>query len=290
MGRLVGITFPIISKRVGDGGQTSGDDVKRINQLLRLAGNLKVKLDREDKWGDASEEALISFYKVFGIGFVKKYIEKKDQFDDLLALARAAGVLIPLPSGLRSASATAVLYDHCRSAKYPYGWKEHGGGTKMIWGFEDRPSWAVATTLDKCFSSMIPISLNCTSFANLMLSVWTQGNAHSEPYDASQMVGGYDALGTRYALHPVDDGKLVQEGYCFDKDGIKQNAKPARLYYVGLCDSEGSIKHDTVLLDGFFYESNLDKTPSVYKTPIDERLKKVRYDGGGARMYGPMPF
>jgi hypothetical protein len=300
MGKLFGTTFPIISKRVGEGGQTSGDDVKRINQLLRLAGYLKVKLDKEDKWVDASEEALINFYKVWGIGPVKKYIEKNDRFDDLLALAQVAGVLIKLPAGLRSASALTALYDRCRSANYPYAWKDvaknvvYGGGTKVIWGFEDRPSWAVVTTppLDKCcFSSTLPISLNCTSFANLMLSVWKQGNAHSQPYDASQMGDGYDDnLGSRYALHPVHDGNLFHEGYCHDVDAIKQKAQPGRLYYLGLCGPGlTTIAHDVVLLDGFVYECNHDKATAVYKTKIDERLKRV-VKNQGARMYGPMPF
>lgn len=160
----------------------------------------------------------------------------------------------------------------------------------MIWGFEGRPSWAVATTLDRCFSSDVPISLNCTSFANLMLSVWMQGNAHRTPYDASQMVGGDDPLGARYALHAVNDNEIVFLGYCFDVDGIRRNAQPNRLYYIGLCDSNGMIKHDTVFLNGKFYESNTDKTPAVYSTPLEERFKRAARNGGGVCLYGPMPF
>ncbi|MBC7901623.1 MAG: hypothetical protein H7070_16395, partial [Saprospiraceae bacterium] len=78
--------------------------------------------------------------------------------------------------------------------------------------------------------------------------------------------------------------------YCFDVDGIKQNVQAGRLYYVGLCDNDGFIKHDTVLLNGNFYECNTDQTPSVYSTSIDKRLKKIKYNAGGVRIFGPMPY
>lgn len=265
MGELFGATYSIIKKPVGRGFQTQGREVKRINQLLRLAGYLTAKPVAEDQWTDASNDALVAFQEALCAAPVQRYIEPKDPFDKLFSLALIAKVLIPLPYGLRSASAVTVLYNHCRSANYPYGW--HADGTRVIWGFEGRPAWAIATTLDRDFSSPLTITLNCTSFANLMLSVWVQGNVHAPPYDASQMVGGWDLLALRYGLQPVNDNKLVFDGFCFSADGL-QDLEKDRLYSVSFTRADGFGKHDVVLLNGEFYEANDPGDPkAVFKTP-----------------------
>lgn len=298
MGKLIGVTFPIIDTRIGEGGTKYGRQVKRINQLLRLAGYLKTLPSDPKSWNKDSEAAMIAFHKRCGVGPVEPFIDPKDPYDRLFTLALTAGVLIPLPAGLRSSSAITVLFEHCRKNSYPYGWVKgdhtYGGGTRMIWGFEGRPSWAIATLLPKDdygFPDAVPVSMNCTSFANLMLSAWIQGNAHSAPYDCSQMVGGYDPLGSRYGLQPVNDNSLVFDGYCFDVDGVVANAKQDRLYHLGLCpDDSGFITHDVVLLNGVVYECNTGKTPAVYTTPVRERLKKIAWNKGCVRMLGPAPY
>jgi len=201
-----------------------------------------------------------------------------------------AKVLIPLPYGLRGSSALAVFYDHCRTANYPYAW--HVDGTRIIWGFEGWPAWAIATTLDRNFSSTQTVAFNCTSFANVALSVWVQGNVHAPPYDASQMVGGFDLLSQRYGLQPVSDHKLIFDGFCFSADGLEDLEK-GRLYSVSFCDSTGFGHHDVVLLNGEFYEANHPGDPkAIYRTPHERRMKRAlaaNGGGGGAIIYGPMP-
>lgn len=301
MGKLIGTTFPIIKERIGEGGKKYGREVKRINQLLKLAGYLTMLPNDPKTFTKESKEALLAFHRRCGVGPVEPYIDPKDAYDRLFTLALSAGVLIPLPAGLRSKSAATVLYEHCRSSNYPYGWVKgatvYNGGTRMIWGFENRPSWAIATLLPKDdygFPDLFPISLNCTSFANLMLSAWYQGNAHSQPYDCSQMVGGYDPLGLRYNLHPVNDG-LVMDGYSFDVDAVAEAAQPGRMYHLGLCaKDDGFITHDVVLVDGMVYEINVPpNSPAVFATPVKKRLERVlgtSASKGCVYMMGPSPY
>ena len=296
MGQLFGATFPIITARVGEGGKKSGKEVKRINQLLRMAGFLKTDPLTDETWGKNSSDAMVEFNTACQVGPVTKYIDPKDAYDRLFTLALMAGVLIPLPSGLRSSSALTVLFDYCRSANYLYGWKEgdkvYNGGTHTIWGFEGRPSWAISTVKPgDYFTSSNPVTLNCTSFANLMMAAWVQGDAHSSPYDASQMVGGFDPLGDRYGVPAVNDNELIFEGFCFDADAFKGCMQPARLYYVGFTDSSGYIKHDTVAFNGEVYECNKNATPAVYKTEAKARFERNRKSrGGGVYIMGPFPF
>lgn len=298
MGKLIGATFPIISERVGEGCATRGKDVKRIKQLLQLAKFLKNDRDGEDVWGKDAAKALMDFFTACQVGPVNAYIEPKDPYDRLFTLALTAGVLIPLPLGLRSISAVSILYEHCRTAGYRYGWKEpsgeiHNGGSRIIWGFANRPGWAISTVNvlgQQFFSSTIPVTLNCTSFANLMMSVWCQGNAHSTPYDASQMVGGYDPLGLRYNMHPIDDGKMIFDGYCVDLETLKQSAQKDRLYHFASCNNDGFITHDMVLLNGYVYECNKYKEPAVYRTELGKRFESMRQAGSYPRMLGPSPY
>lgn len=300
MGKLIGVTFPIIKGRVGgEGGAKNGNDVKRINQLLRMAGYLKGSED-DKVWGKKSEKALEEFYNRHKnmTRVSATYIDPKDPFDFLCTLAHEAGVLIPLPANLRSASALRLFFETCVARRFKYGWTRNGkalnGGTRTIWGFEGRKGWAISTVNDGTgkyfFASEFPATLNCTSFANLMMSVWLTGNAHEKPYDASQMVGGFDPLGWRYYMQAINDNKLIFEGYCFDVDAVVNCVQPNRLYYLGMCEKDdGIITHDTVVLNGEVYECNLTQEPAVYKTKIAERIKPVLRKGC-VRILGPSPF
>jgi hypothetical protein len=304
-------THPIIFGRVGEGGQKKGDDVKKINQLLKLA-NFLVPSAEDGEWNQVSEEALKEFYKTFGAP-VLSYIEPNDPWDRLRMLAMTAGVVIPLPTGQRGASALSILFNTCRERQYPYG---HYKGTKIgagidvgthvVWGFEDRPGYAVVTGVSpKDFSDQDnPVALNCTSFANMVLSVWTRGNLHGPSYLASQQLGGFGPnLGERYSMRPVNDGDCIFDGFCFvnprslgskDKEGrsddfnrfcsVFERLDKGRVHYVGLGTESEGVLHDTVVYNGCFYECNVDVTPSVYSTPIRKRLERLRASNNGIAM------
>ena len=209
-------TLSVISKRVGEGGVTNGTEVLRIQQLLTRVGfNPKSNLD--GGWGKGLSttcKAWIEFQKSKGWTPVNNFIDPTDAEDRLLWLVCAANVGMFVASWLRSASATSYLTNMTQSLKIPYGWvsegKTYGGGTKVVWGFAGRPDFVLFTKGASASTAQFdalnpePKALNCTSFANLMLSVWRQGNAHAAPYDCSQAVGGLgDQLGPRYAMPEV---------------------------------------------------------------------------------------
>jgi len=290
-------TFPIITKKVGDGGQTHGIEVKRIQQLLKLAGYNSVGTP-DGAWGKNSRNALGEFMEC-AVGKSAAFIEPKDSNDTLFQLADEAGVLIPIPAGYRSMTAAMLLYDTCREAQIPYGWVDggtvHGGGTRMIWGFADRPGYAIATTATnapKDFDLKVPVTLNCTGFANLMMSLWCQGSAHSQPYTASQDVGGFNPLGRRYNYTPLAPAPLKQKvaGMFENIDTLESMLEPGRIYHFAPCLPNGYIKHDTVLIDDTVYECNLDKTPAVYETALRDRWDRLRKQNKFAVVYGPGPF
>jgi hypothetical protein len=293
-------TFSIISKRVGEGGAKFGGDVRRINQLLIHAGFLKGSAAAaSNSWEKASAKALEDFYKACAISNPPAYIDPKDSMDTLLTLAICAGVLIKVPNGLASESALRVFYNHCVSSWYPYGWVDtrknvvYNDGTKMVWGFEGRPGYAVCTSVNgdgKFFNSNVTTALNCTGFANIVLSLWSKGTIHASPYEANQMVGGYNPLGVRYGMVPLDDGKFIQSGFCFDLDSLKKSMKINKLYYLGMCNGNGEVSHDTVILNGYVYESNI-QDPSVSATFIDERWKRMitNNKNAGVRIYSFTP-
>jgi hypothetical protein len=232
------------------------------------------------------------------VGKSAAFIEPKDANDTLLQLADEAGVLIPIPNQYRSNTAAMLLFDTCNKAQIPYGWVEgghtYGGGTRMIWGFENRPGYAIATTTHspKDFDTDVALALNCTGFANMMLSVWSQGNVHQQPYDASQDVGGWNPLGKRYNLTAVSPAPLKQKvpGMFENIDTLVSMLEPGRIYHFAPCRTDGFIKHDTVLIDEVVYECNVDRTPAVYETPVRERWDRLRKQNKFAVLYGPGPF
>lgn len=212
----MGATFKIITSRVGEGGQTHGIEVKRIQQLLKLADSDPGPITGE--WNPKTKKALMDFQASLQWGPVNAYIEREDPYLRLFTLAYTAGVLLDLPNKLRSKSAALAFYHTCRERDIVYGWKHNGtvynGGTRTIWGFHGYPDYAVAAVGTDIaaaeFDLDIPLSLNCTSFANLMLSIWSTGNAHGGHYDRSQAVGGFNPLALRYGMQPAPGSYVLK--------------------------------------------------------------------------------
>ena len=291
-------TFPIIRSRVGEGGQKSGVEVKRIQQLLLMAGYTTVGTP-DGGWGKNTKDALMKFHTDLGRGPVTPYIDPMDACDSLCELAGKAKVVFYVPAHLRSNSAAQVVFDICSNMRITYGWqhgdKTYGGGTRMIWGFEQRPNLAIATKPGgkntALFDTTKPITLNCTGFANVMISCWYQGNIHAAPYDSSQAVGGFEPLAHRYALpKPSNANDQKPVNVYKDVQAIKDVLQSDRIYHFAACNSEGFISHDMVLINGMVYECNLDKDPAVYVTPLEDRYARLRKASKYATFYGPGPF
>jgi len=281
---------------VGEGGQTTGIEVKRIQQLLTLAGNDPGPIT--SLWNPKTKQALLDFVEDLQWGPTTPYIDPQDPYYRLFTLAYSAGVLLDLPKNLRSESAALALYETCRERRLVYGWTKgthvYNGGTRTIWGYEWDRGYAVATKgyarAEAEFDLDVPISLNCTGFANLMLSVWRSGAAHEAPYDRSQGVGGFNPLGARYSMQPAPGFYVLDPpGVYKSLDTILSSIHPSRVYYFGICNGTGFISHDMVYFGGKLYECNLDKTPAVYSTPLEDKIKVLDH-GHYFTIYGPGPF
>lgn len=282
----MGATFPIINSRVGDGGQTRGIEVKRIQQLLKLAGSDPGQINGE--WTPATKKAWLDFQASFDWGPSNPYIDQEDPYMRLFLLADSAGVLIQLPLHLRSKSAAMALIDTCREDKIPYAYRS-------IWGFENYPDYAIATRgahiADAEFDLHTPIGLNCTAFANLLFSVWIQGNAHRQPYDRSQESTPSAPLGLRYNMRPAKGfDQQKPPGIYKDLNVIEDLLEPDRPYYINCCDEAGLFHHDIVLFNGTVYQANLDKQPAVYALPLKTQWDRTRAGDHYFTIYGPGPY
>lgn len=298
-------TFSIISHRVGEGGTKNGTEVLRIQQLLTLVGK-NPRYNNDGAWGKGEKSTTLKSWLAYQEekGWrAQNYIDPMDAEDRLGTLAFDAGVTLYVPASARSATALTIAYSVFVGEKIPYGWvhpktkKKYGAGTKLTWGFQDRPYSIIFTTTAENHPVQFDVdsgetrSTNCTAFANLVLSVWQQGNAHSAPYDVSQGVGGLGAiqLGPRYAMPAVLTSKGTD--VFTDLDELKENLQADRIYHMGLCsDKAGTIHHDTAVLNNEVYQANIPGAGPgpVYKIGLDEQWDILSCNA--VRLFGPGPY
>ena len=298
--------FTIVSKKIGEGGDKRGTEVKRLQQLLAMAGYTRVGTP-DGSWGKNTTYAWMEYQEEAGIRPARPFLDGHDPENKLRDLADWAGVLIPLPSQNGARGLKAHL-DTVREMKLPYGWydstkdKLHGNGTMMTWGLalNGDHSYAICTRpggrMSALFDPKVPRASNCTAFANVLLSIWFAGNLHYAKYNASQDAGGPDEaknLAKRYGYTPLAGtpklpaGVTPRDGLYTSLEEIQADTSPGTLYHVGICTKDAAITHDTVLLDGDIYECNLDKTPACYSTSLEERWDRIRHKGKYAVVSGP---
>jgi len=252
-------TFKIIRHhRVGEGGSKSGTDVKRLQQLLWL-NNHKIRCN--GVWHSETSDALVDFQRKLlspteqlfmcdGLnvpdvcGFSPRpYVLPDDTF--LLHMALGAGVLLPLAYGSHGARAFALVHDSCEDKNVEFDMDP----TRAVWGLADYPAWAVST-VDDAFDTSRPLALNCTLYANLMMSVWRRGNAHGSPFRANVSAsGGSDHLARdRYGYPLMGQFKTAHE--------IRQIAHrhAGRLFCLEAYEDVG---HMALLFRDSVYECNI---------------------------------
>ena len=253
-------TIRIITGRVGEGGAQSGLEVKRVKQLLRLNGYDDVTTT--DRWDQAAARALISFKRKASEGSVFPLAEGWDSRRDgaayltpkdpmLFELAYRAGVLIRLVPPLGGADAFLDVHKWLVDRRTGFDTR------RVLFGWDGLPSWAVLMTLGEklgayefAMSAHKPLELNCTLYANLMMSVWHQGNVHSVPFEASiAESGGNKHLSVyRYSY------KLLGS-YSSVADVAKHTAKQSdRLFCI---EAGNQVSHMALLLDGEVFQCNL---------------------------------
>ena len=250
-------TFQIINRRIGEGGLKSGNDVLRLQQLLKLNNH---RVHCTGQWSQETSQALLRFQESLMtptqalfmcdglplpgscLSEPRAYVLPDDTF--LVHLALGAGVLLPLAAGRRGAPAFQKVHSICEDRV-----TFDVSPARAVYGLKHYPGWAV-TPLSDTFSVKEPLALNCTLYVNLMLSVWAQGNAHGQPFDGNvQDSGGSDHF-ARDRYHDPLVGEFRS---------IKELPKATDKYpgYLFCLEAGDSVSHMALLYKGNVYECNM---------------------------------
>ena len=253
-------TIRLIDHPVGADVHNRPSDVKALQQLLIAAGT-HIPGGDDGGWGKHTAAAL------------EQYQEKKaapvssrvDPGDDiLLKMAMDGQILIPMPS----TSGTAGLLQMHKwfvdnQIKYQKG-AESGGGTRATYGVEGNRSYAVQTCNARFERG--PVQMDCTTYANLMLSVYLQGHIHSAPYDACcKLYGetsnnhcareryGFPLVCRQEAASPVPKALNYFKTAAQIADACKNS--PNRLFVLEVGGgAAGGVSHMALFLGGDVYE------------------------------------
>lgn len=261
-------TRRFIGSTVGVKGANLKGDVRSLQELLIAAG-IPVKGGADGGWGDGTRTALGQAVEMLPAGTapVKDLVAPGDYL--LLYLAWKAGILIPLP---RKAGIAGVLALHDRfvaeGTRYNAG-AEKGAGNRAVWGVHDRLDYAVQTTSGRFHAG--PIEMDCTTYVNLMLSVYASGHCHNDPYAAScANFGGVSpthCARDRYGMALVTRKAGSAEARHFE--GAAQIAdavgtRTDKLFAIEVATKgTGMVTHMVLLYDGKVYECTTGQTASA---------------------------
>jgi hypothetical protein len=240
----MGATKKFIREKVGADGKNSSADVRALQQLLIAAGEI-IKGGDNGKWDKDTAAALQSFqtsvrkqYPDLTLAVpIRPYVEPGDHV--LLMMAWKGQMLIPLPYK-RSWNGVKELHEWfvTNDIKYNSG-ADKGGGNRANYGVDKHPDYAVQTT-NKRFARG-PVQMDCTTYVNLMLSIYLFGDAHNARYDAdcskfggdSEFHCARDRYGYMRVNRPERQGKVEKQlGYFTRTDQILAATEedPDRLY------------------------------------------------------------
>jgi hypothetical protein len=275
-------TFSIINHRVGKGGAHAGPDVKRVKQLLRLAGyNGHHKRPRVNPkhmtWDRPTQEALIDFRtNQLPPPQIAEALGSVDQPDEpfldphspvLFDLALKAGVLIRLAPGVRAEHAFKGVHRWCEENCKGFS-MEH-----VVWPLKYSPAYAIVTTEGDrnhhFFDMEEPRALNCTLYVNLMMSVWLQGHVSDRPYSADVSKSGNDHhLAHERYKYPLSKSRKTL-------DEVKAATKNDRFSLFCLEPGE-NVSHMALLLNGQVFECSPSHTPNCRHTSLDSWMQNRR--------------
>jgi hypothetical protein len=268
-----------------------------LQQLLIAAGE-SVAGGPDGKWGPNTAKALAAFQQRNSESrFITKkpYVDPNDELP-LLAAWRAR-ILIPMPKKSGIAGVKQMhkwFYDN--KIKYNPG-AERKQGNRSIYGVYGRTQYAIQRTSQQFLAG--PVEMDCTVYANLMLSIYMNGHIHSAPYDARcGHFGGVSAshlARDRYQLplvrRPTSSGSVNWFG---DAEQLTAAiaAKPNGLYAIECADKgSGSVYHMGIMHDDTAYECTTGQSgSSCISKPLKEfTVATERRKKGIFYLFGPHP-
>ena len=262
-------TRRIIYATVGDGGQTSGRNVRRLQRVLQALGYDLGSTGADGDWGGKTRTALAQCRANGGkqagaaggtVGSGRQSIGRTDPL--LPTMANNAGMLIPLPGKGRGKSAFDYVHKWLISKpRTAFYWAYP---PSSVWGLRGNKEYALVCSYENGVLYPRDAVLNCSTYANLMMAIWRQGHAHSSPYDADiSQAGrvhfaryryGYPLLSRKVKLR---SGKIrTRWTFRTAQQVVDAVGNSKRLYCLEKSGRGGEIKHMALLLEGRVYECN----------------------------------
>lgn len=255
-------TWTLLSKPVGPGIRASKSNIRTVQQLLTAAGYDTG--GAAGTWDQPTTRALLAFREEHLPGPYR--LEIQPDSEELVLMARLAGVEIPLP-GTAGMDGVRRMHDWfvARETKYNDG-AESGLGNRAIYGIQGWSRSAIQR-INQAWRRG-PIQMDCTTYVNLMLGIFTRGDAHGPPYDATCAdYGGLSEVHCardRYAFNGVSAkfGKEVR-AYITTADEMAAVAKENTLYALEVANSSNSVDHMALLYSGEVMECTVKQTQSA---------------------------
>jgi hypothetical protein len=295
---------------VGEGGTNGGGlqgDVWTVQKLL-LAAGVSVGVDGVYKRGGDTAKALLKFQEQWedavGEEFGLPPANKRDPLtllraddDWLLRMAAAAQLLIPMPEE-NDIDGVLELHKWLKSKKIKYERAADylGKNSRSFWPIHGRRDLAIQLQPGAGMINRGPIQINCTSYANMMLSVYLYGDISNSWYNP--LCGDIGASSSvhlakdRYHFKPKTrdhirkdgkpimgkDGKPEQLTYFRSPQEIRAVVEPWEIYSMEIGSLEGhGTGHHAILYTGMVYESR-DAVPSATDRTLDDFFKALTTD------------
>lgn len=291
-------TRKFIEHPVGDKAINKSGDVRALQRLLIAAGET-LEGGVDGNWGDKTAKALASFQsRHHKEGLKPKRLVTPGEYS-LLLMAWRAGILIPMPGKAGMPGVLAMQEWFTKGLiKYNAG-AEKGQGNRAIWGLDGDPRYCVQTTSGHFAKG--PVEMDCTTYVNLMISIFMNGHAHTAPYDARcSAFGGTSPAHCgrdRYGLPLVSRQITVKAGTPATVNYFETAEQLAAatasdtngLYVIEVAATgTGSVSHMTLLHNGTVYECTTGQSGSscIQRSIADfAKLKK----GKIYYLFGPSP-
>jgi len=186
--------------------------------------------------------------------------------DWLLRMAAQAEILIPMPKTKTGMPAVLQLHSWFQDKGLLYESKSDYKGTnsRSFWAVPAHPNVAVQLQLLAGMINRGPIKINCTTYANILLSVFRYGTLANPCYNASvKNIGGDSAehlSKARYQFRQVmreetaTDGKNKQLNYFATAEQIDDATDDAKVYSMEIgSDVHRGVGHHAILHNGTVY-------------------------------------
>lgn len=250
--------------------------MRAVQQLLSAAGYVNVGTP-DGRWGKTNTAtdshtagALRTFLQRNGTPDQVNALTLEANDDLLLEMAREACLIIPL-TGKKGMDGVKATHQWLKAQGFNYNegaQRTPPEGNRALWGVLDHPE-AVVQTRQGAFSHASPIELDCTTYVNLMLSVYLYGdahtnyNAHLDSYvDDKHLCKDFYGLplltrGTEHFFLSDDRRGALREVAIRTAAQIAEatSTAPTSLYVIELGGAaQGRVSHMALLHQGTVYE------------------------------------